>query len=405
MKQKTSSGYEDVFPRTKAELVEGVGLNAVNITENGAPFETLSDYESDTDVSVVFSLENPSRTVNINQEKERVRVNCLFGNETDNDITVVFGLGVEAQLFLPDTNIVIPAGKSVELSYVRRGVKIAGYFTGELENVAEVVPGFKTDWNIPNDNYSFDYPITGLSPVDGDCRIYWGDGTSTVIPANTDVTSYKNHVYAKAGAYMITLYSGHGFMPVFKVNYYIHANLLSRVRNSFYTMKEGGNTVDSFSYCFNGCGSLASIPSDLFINNPDATKFSQCFGLCYSLEAIPADLFRYNVRATHFSNTFRGLKITQIPVDLFRYNVETIYFTQCFIDCNGLVDIPAGLFRYNINVKFFKECFSGCSSAVLNASIFCDESAEMGTRFAGKDVDFAGCFNRNPNSKAAGGTA
>ena len=92
-----------------------------------------------------------------------------------------------------------------------------------------------------------------------------------------------------------------------------------------------------FSFCFNGCTELTSIPSNLFANHTKAIDFSGCFNGCTGLTSIPEGLFANNTEVTDFSSCFNGCTgLTSIPEGLFANNTEVTDFSSCFNGCTGL---------------------------------------------------------------------
>lgn len=98
-----------------------------------------------------------------------------------------------------------------------------------------------------------------------------------------------------------------------------------------------------FSFYFDSCESLVSIPENLFINNPQITDFTSCFDFCTSLTTIPDGLFDNNPNVTTFE--------------------------RCFHWCENLMSIPQGLFDKNIEAYNFVECFIYCAKLTVNVQI------------------------------------
>ena len=102
----------------------------------------------------------------------------------------------------------------------------------------------------------------------------------------------------------------------------------------YITFKEN---VTDFSYTFQGCSGLTSIPSDLFANNPDVTDFSYTFDGCLGLTSIPENLFANCPAVTNFSDTFSGCSgLTSIPSDLFANCPAVTNFSGTFYGCSSL---------------------------------------------------------------------
>lgn len=95
--------------------------------------------------------------------------------------------------------------------------------------------------------------------------------------------------------------------------------------------------LTDFSFCFNLCARLTSIPSNLFANHPEVTDFSFCFNGCTELGPIPRGLFANNPEVTDFSYCFDNCtKLTLIPSNLFANNTKVTDFSSCFNNCARL---------------------------------------------------------------------
>lgn len=155
--------------------------------------------------------------------------------------------------------------------------------------------------------------------------------------------------------------------------------------------------VTHFTFCFAGCtGLTGAIPEKLFTTNTAVTNFNYCFGDCTGLtEAIPGGLFTNNKAVTTFAGSFSGCTglTGAIPGGLFTNNTAATMFSSCFNGCTGLTGaIPEKLFATNTTVTDFSYCFYNCKNLKPTVNIFCDETTEKTTRFAGKTVSFPYCF-------------
>ena len=151
--------------------------------------------------------------------------------------------------------------------------------------------------------------------------------------------------------------------------------------------------ITSMVQLFSGSG-IQEIPDGLFNYQTELINVSYMFGLAPSITYIPQDLFWNNTKITDMSYLFFWSEINYIPNDFFRYNTEVTTFANCF-SSTYLTFVPDYLFRYNTKAVNFSDCFSECLDLRLNSNIFCDENTEMGTRFAGQNVNFTNCFNRS----------
>lgn len=215
-----------------------------------------------------------------------------------------------------------------------------------------------------------------------------------------------------------------------------------------------GRTETSLRGIFYGATNLQYIPENLFDNNTTATDFSYCFYEANSLSlAIPENLFSKCSEMKNASYIFASTRC-EIPTGIFNDNTKLENLSYAFnnsgvlgeyIDLESMfmnlvnlknlegcfsqalisslpnlnnntnlenvskmfyqvttaskINVPSYYFRNNINITDFSYCFSGINSSVLshgmyfNKNIFCDEDAEMTTRFAGRTINFSNCFS------------
>ena len=130
---------------------------------------------------------------------------------------------------------------------------------------------------------------------------------------------------------------------------------------------------------------------------PGLATFSYTFQSCTGLTSLPADLFRYNtaVSTAGFYSTFYGCAgLTSLPDVLFQYNtaVSESGFAYTFQNCTGLTSLPADLFRYNIACTSFNNVFQNCNKLQLRSDIFFPAGGET-TRFLNQSVDFTNAMS------------
>ena len=195
-------------------------------------------------------------------------------------------------------------------------------------------------------------------------KVEWGDGSNTVSyphlqwDYNND-TGYITHEYAEAGIYTITItcsnfehicidqssfYGGPGTyrQTLISIN-----SALPKIAGTFgwYWFDDAiGDCLNSFYGCFNGCNSLASIPENLFYNNPDFIDFIECFRNCSSLQSIPSGLFANNTAATSFIYCFLGcLNLNDFTLYIGSSLVEDCeYFVSKNDNATRTVYVPSG---------------------------------------------------------------
>jgi len=225
-------------------------------------------------------------------------------------------------------------------------------FTNEILDSRTIIKSLPSStWNIQinmSANTSFGIELFGLSP---NITIDWGDGTFNTYTT----TGVKTRIYRQSGIYTVKI---GGF---FADNGRIKLNSPVRVISTSVIPTIDGLT--SFEQTFENCQSLASIPSNLFANNPSVTTFASCFKDCTALTAIPQNLFENNVLATNFSSTFNNCnKLISIPPNLFQTNVAMTNVFGTFQNCIALTSIPSTLFEKNTLIGSFSQTFRNCTA-------------------------------------------
>jgi len=228
----------------------------------------------------------------------------------------------------------------------------------KINNVRK--PEEQTTWDVGIQitvaNQTFGIVINGVNP---NITIDWGEGTTQTYTT----IGLKTQVYNTAGNYTVKIngsFSDNGnirFPIIGNNNEFIsNANLLS---TSVIPYIPG---LTNFDFCFNNTQNrFTTIPSNLFINNPQATSFIGCFRNAINLTSIPENLFANNPGVTSFLECFTScLSLTTIPENLFANNPEVINFGGCFSNCENLTSIPENLFANNFNATNFTTCFADC---------------------------------------------
>ena len=147
-----------------------------------------------------------------------------------------------------------------------------------------------------------------------------------------------------------------------------------------------------FGGYFHNCRSLASIPKNLFINNPQITNFQSCFDYCEALTSVPQGLFDNHPNVENFNYCFFGCtSLTSIPQGLFDNNPIVYDFSYCFFGCTSLTSIPQGLFDNKPYVIMFNSCFFGCTSLTSIPQGLFDNNPVV--------YDFSYCFKDCENLK------
>ena len=285
--------------------------------------------------------------------------------------------------------------------------------------------------------------------------ILWGDGNTTTINNGSITTENIVHTYENDGIYDIYIYSSNGKIPEFNFGtisngIFINMRRLIKMYTPILPMIDttGAPITNGMVKMFYYAVNLESVPEDLFIFNNQGEDFSYAFGACYKLETVPANIFEYCHNIKNVSHCFYlSTGFVTIPETLFENNssIEDISFIfsgctnlsyipielmedlpnvknargafQCkslqfltpglldtnteltdvsfLFDGSGLNNVPDYFFKYNTKITTFESCFAECSNFRITSNIFCDENTEMGTRFAGQNVNFTNCFNRS----------
>jgi hypothetical protein len=265
-------------------------------------------------------------------------------------------------------------------------------YTGTVSSWATAQAAFRFTIDITDPTQPYEiWQHSAPSTCPANLTINWGDGASQTINkyASLPDDAIASHTYAGAGTYTITIYSdqpdpSNVQMPQIKFNRTNYKNqLLTAVVTPFLNMG-----AQNFDDCFNNCVQLATIPTDLFRYNTQATSFEGCFSFCSQLTSISADLFKYNTQATSFEGCFKFCPtLTSIPSNLFKNNVQANSFSNCFKNCKGLTAIPADLFKYNALVNDFNSCFQNCNLiSDIPANLFSNNQAATSFSYC-----FAGC--------------
>lgn len=133
LKVKTSSGYDTVYPKTKAELVDGLRVSETIV--ESVVFFSHQNKVNDTDIDLTLTVADAVRTVSINQTTERIWVYCQIINNTGAVVTMEFSVPDGVTLRAVNSYFDLEAGGCKEYSYIRRGNVIT--FMETSENLAE----------------------------------------------------------------------------------------------------------------------------------------------------------------------------------------------------------------------------------------------------------------------------
>lgn len=296
----------------------------------------------------------------------------------------------------------------------------------------------------------------------GTITILWGDGNKSVINNGSVTSDSVVHTYQNNGIYDIYIYSENGKIPEFnfgKISNGVSINMrrlikmitpilpmidtsgnpaLNSISKMFYyavnleyipeNIFSLNNQGEDFSYVFSACYKLTtvpekvfsycpniknisyafylstgliSVPENLFSNNTQIEDISSLFNGCDNLQELPSNLIKPLVNLTKVTSAFRAKSLSSIPTGFFDNNIKLTDAGFAFMG-SGITSVPEYLFKYNTSVNTFQKCFADCTKLQLNQNIFCNESEEKGTRFAGQNINFTDCFNRTSYSGSQG---
>ena len=196
--------------------------------------------------------------------------------------------------------------------------------------------------------------------------IDYGDGARE----NIGVQLYDYHVshaYADTEPHQVTLYGVLSDMLFWHNDEEPAKNYLLSVDTPF-----PENRITSFTFTFQNCTSLASIPTGLFDNCPNVTDFNSAFDGCASLTSIPGGLFDNCTEVTSFSSTFQNCtSMASIPTGLFDNCTAVIRFDYVFSDCRAITSAVPELWDTTKwpNVTAHTACFFNCTNAANYADI------------------------------------
>lgn len=137
LKEKTETGYSDLFPKTNAnnisELREFCDTKAINLTEQGSTITAILNQEKECDIDIEITAQVANRVLGLDQEKERVIVYAMIYNNSGIDTTISFSTSLSGvKVLTPENDLLLKKGEYVEFSYVRRNNKIVVLYSGIL---------------------------------------------------------------------------------------------------------------------------------------------------------------------------------------------------------------------------------------------------------------------------------
>lgn len=230
-------------------------------------------------------------------------------------------------------------------------------------------------------------PIAYEYEGDNDFFVNWGDG-SAVENIKGVLDQVPSHTYSKAGKYHISITGICSFFDLSSIieqypevpqkltklvswgeieaRCYCFTNVVNLAGEIPSPAKNSFKHIEEFSYLFNHCQSIETIPADLFKNIPEQVQnFNGAFNGCEKLKYIPNGLFDETKNATTFKECFYACSsLTQIPDNLFKNNAKVTTFEKTFCKCTGLTSIPENLFNNNQEASDFRYTFADSDNLV-----------------------------------------
>ena len=325
----------------------------------------------------------------------------------------------------------------------------------ELEDTALICAGgslfasypFTTQWTVSGDATARTITLPLVNGYAFNFVVDWGDGTTPSL-----VTAYNDanriHTYAVNGTYIVKIYgvcegwsfnnggdklkitgliSG-GRTPTFSgfkylvSGFYGCSNITSTIPDD---MLRNASACDNLFALFRSCsGITGSIPTDLLKYVTEVTDISYLLYDCSGLTgSIPTDLLRYVTKATNLRYLLwrcSGLTGT-VPTDFLRYVTLATNINSLIRSCSGLTGaLPANFLKYVTQVTDAGYLLQACSGITGYGADLCRDivlctdfsymmqncyamqqrsdtfyrPGEEATRFAGKTINFTGCFYR-----------
>jgi PKD repeat protein len=199
---------------------------------------------------------------------------------------------------------------------------------GNKVNFLQTIPPPPPTWDIvksiaqENESYSID--IGGTSP---NIIIDWGDGnleTFTTI-------GQKSHTYTLTGNYTIKIHGSFQSNGVIRTPTIESTSVLPYI--------PGLISCDGMFFA----GRFTTIPEGLFDNNPDITAFSFTFQSCSNLVSIPTSLFDNQLNTISFDGCFANLTL-----DTTSYSNLLINMASNASSRQNDVSFGAGSSKYNL---------------------------------------------------------
>ncbi|HHU95702.1 MAG: hypothetical protein QM237_05145 [Bacteroidota bacterium] len=209
-----------------------------------------------------------------------------------------------------------------------------------------------------NKNTKYDIWLKEASTTSpANLTIYWGDGNTTPIAKNANLTNgtLASHTYATKSEHIITIYSD-----------VVDPDLKQMPQITFYKNNSSDKDLKAV---------LTPFP------NMDATDFSNCFYGCKDLVSIPAGLFHNNTRVYNFYRCCCSCPLLYIAPnlfppagsDFFANREQPLNWIQCFEDVGEKLS-EAGtappLWTYERGGQWqYTDCFKGATNLINYSSI------------------------------------
>lgn len=186
-----------------------------------------------------------------------------------------------------------------------------------------------------------------------ECTVNWGDNEESTVTSENAKTI--THTYANTGTYTVTIDGTYECL-------YTDYEKNTSVKNTLIEVKQWGATgLKKIQLTY--CEKLAKIATPSKNSFAEITNFSYAFNRCSSLISIPKRLFANCSDVISFTATFLGCnELTTIPEGLFAKCPNVVDFTAIFSNCNKLTKFPENLFANCNKVIDFERAFAGCKN-------------------------------------------
>lgn len=380
------TGQNGILNRAGEAAIENEIANVAETIELLSMNQTMDSVLENTDGDILDYLSSQG----IINEQNIIDTQKLLGTNTK------YGKGTTTDVFKLENGKIVYINEKGEITTER-----------EVDIKTE---DFITEWAVAANDIIV-LPIAIGYTKDNDFIVDWGDGSPTekINDTETALNVRPQHKYTEKGSYKIKISGKCSYFTLssiakeypeqlkkltkliswgeIKARAYdfsgainLTGGIPSPQKNAFKYIEE-----ENFSFLFEHCEKITTIPSDLFANIPNTiTSFNSVFSNCRSLESIPEGLFDKATNVTSYRKAFaRCEALTNIPSNLFAKSPEVTSFEKTFYRCNKIRSIPSNLFKENTKVTNFKYTFYDLKEITIVPELWKRDTAEL---------DGTGCF-------------